>query len=333
MPRTRSILAKGALLAGIAWVANAVAAPATTTRVWTIGFVPKLVGIPYFEAMRQGFEKAGSVFGARITFDGPHDASAPEQIAIVQRLIDQRLDAVGVSADSTSLLEEQATSAQNAGVLFYSSDSQVAGADVALRVSPATPEAIATAVADQMAAQIGGAGDVALVSGGPTASNLYRWIVAIKQLMAKKYPRMRIRDTLYVGEAVGEAATGTANLLASDPEIRGVIGVNSTATAGAAKAVLEAGLAGRVVVTGITDPNLIRPYVRAGVVKSAVLWNPVDLAYLTTWGVVRLLEHKPFAASNVVPGLPEAVSYDPATHTLLLGKPLVITAANVDLGF
>ena len=333
MPRIQPLLARSVLLTGIACNQIAFAATATTTRIWSIGFVPKLVGIPYFEAMRQGFEKAGTVFGAHITYDGPHSASVTEQIAIVQRLVDQRLDAIGVSADSTSLLEEQAASARNAGVLFYSSDSQVAGSDVALRVSPATSEAIATIVAEQMAAQIGGVGDVALVSGGPTASNLYRWIVAIKQRIAKMYPGIRVIDTLYVGEAVGDAETGTANLLTGDPEVRGVIGVNSTATTGAAQAVLEAGLAGRVAVTGITDPNLIRPYVRDGVVKSAVLWNPIDLGYLTVWGVVQLLEHKPLAASNVVPGLPEPVSYDPATHTLLLGKPLVITVENVDLDF
>jgi rhamnose transport system substrate-binding protein len=63
-----------------------------------------------------------------------------------------------------------------------------------------------------------------------------------------------------------------------------------------------------------------------------VLWNPVDLAYLTVWGVVQLLEHKPLQTSNQVPGL-GTVQYFPDTKTLLLGKPLVIDKSNINLDF
>ncbi len=63
-----------------------------------------------------------------------------------------------------------------------------------------------------------------------------------------------------------------------------------------------------------------------------VLWNPVDLAYLTVWGVVQELEHKQIASTDNVPGL-GTVTYDAATRTLLLGKPLVIDKSNVQLDF
>ena len=139
-------------------------------KVWRIGFVPKLIGIPCFNAMKVGLEKGGQAFGARIIYQGPTTASLSGQTEIVQSMINKRFDAVGVSANSPTALEAQATQATNEGVLFYSSDSQVDGNDLTLRVSQANDQDLADAVVDQLAQQINATGDVAFVSGGPTAT-------------------------------------------------------------------------------------------------------------------------------------------------------------------
>jgi rhamnose transport system substrate-binding protein len=304
-----------------------------SAKTWRIGFVPKLVGIPYFSAMRQGFDKAGKAFGAKITYQGSTTASISGQVEVTQSLINKHLDAVGVSSNSPTALAAQADAAQKAGVLFYSSDSQVDGPSVSLRVAQANDQDIGFTVVDQIASQIGGSGDIAMVSGGATATNLNVWIGFMKQRLAEKYPGVHLVSIQYAGEDISKATDLTAQLLSAYPNLKGVIGVNSTAVPGAAQAVLRAGLTGKVAVTGITDPNGIRPFVRNGVVKSVVLWNPIDLGYVTAWGVIQLLEHKPLAASNQIPGITDPVAYDDKTKTMLLGKPLVITAANIDLDF
>lgn len=319
------------LLAGFASVLLAASAPAHA-KTWRIGFVPKLIGIPYFDAMKVGLEKGGEAFGAHIVYQGPTTASVSGQAEIAQGMINKHLDAVGVSANSPTALEVQATRAQKAGILFYSSDSQVDGDAVSLRVAPADDQGIGYTVVDQMAQQIGGNGDIALVSGGPTATNLNVWIGYMKQRLAEKYPNIKIVSIQYAGEDISKATELTAQLLSAYPHLKGVIGCNSTAVPGAAQAVLRAGLSGKIAVTGITDPNTIRTYVNDGTVKSVVLWSPVDLAYATVWGVVQILEHKPLQPTNTVPGL-GTLSYDATTKTLLLGKPLVIDKSNINLNF
>ena len=318
-----------AVLIGLAAATLSVSADAKT---WRIGFVPKLIGIPYFSAMQQGCEKAGKAFGARIVYQGPTTASVSGQVEIAQSLINKHLDSVGVSANSPTALEAVAAKARAEHVLFYSTDSQVDGPDVALRVSQADDRQLAETVVDTLASEIGGAGDVALISGGPTATNLNNWIGFMKKRMASAYPNMHVVSIQYAGEDNAKATELTAQLLSAYPHLKGVIGVNSTAVPGAAQAVLRAGLTGKVQVTGITDPNSIRQYVNQGVVQKIVLWNPIDLGYLTVWGVVQLLEHKTLAATNDVPGL-GSISYDAATRTLLLGKPLVIDKSNIALNF
>ncbi|HEX7388933.1 MAG TPA: substrate-binding domain-containing protein, partial [Acidiphilium sp.] len=137
----------------------------------------------------------------------------------------------------------------------------------------------------------------------------------------------------YAGEDINKATQVTGQLLSAYPHLKGIVGINSTAVPGAAQAVLRAGLSGKVAVTGITDPNSIRPFILNGTVKSVVLWNPIDLGYLTCWGIMQELEHKPFKTENTVPGLAQKVKYFPKTNTLLLGNPLVINKSNVSLNF
>ncbi len=318
-----AVIAGGAMLVG--------AAPASA-KTYTIAFVPKLVGIPYFNAMKQGLDNAAKKFPVKIVYQGPTTASVSGQVQIAESLINKHLDAVGVAANSPTALEAVAKKAKDAGVIFYSSDSQVSGPDVSLRVSQADDKQLAETVIDQLAQQIGGKGDVAFVSGGPTATNLNVWIGFMKDHMKAKYPDMKLVSIQYAGEDISKATDVTAQLLSAYPNLKGIVGVNSTAVPGAAQAVLRAGMSGKIAVTGITDPNTIRPFVNNGTVKSVVLWNPVNLGYLTAWGVLQELEHKPLTAENDVPGLGK-IQYFPKTKTLLLGKPLVITKANIQLNF
>ena len=305
---------------------------AASAKTWRIGFVPKLIGIPYFDAMKVGLDKGGAAFGAHINYQGPTTASVSGQTEIAESMINHRLDAVGVSANSPTALEPQAARAASHHVLFFSSDSQVSGDNVALRVSQASDEALGNACVDQLGTAMGKPGDGALISGGPTATNLNAWIGFMKSRMASAYPGMHLVSIQYAGEDTSKATELTAQLLSAYPHLKGIFGVNSTAVPGAAQAVLRAGLSGKVAVTGITDPNTIRPYVTGGTVKSVVLWNPSDLGYLTVWGVTQLLEGKTLSASNDVPKL-GTVSYDASTKTLLLGKPLVIDKSNISLDF
>ncbi len=160
-------------------------------------------------------------------------------------MINKRFDAVGVSANSPTALEAQATQATNEGVLFYSSNSQVDGNDLTLRVSQANDQDLADAVVDQLAQQINATGDVAFVSGGPTATNLNGWIADMKSYMAEKYPNMKIVSIQYAGEDISKATELTAQLLSAYPQLKGIIGVNSTAVPGRRKRCCRPGFRGR----------------------------------------------------------------------------------------
>src|SRR5699024_11166599 len=53
----------------------------------SIAVVPKLVGIPYFNASETGAEKAGEELGVNVQYTGPTEADASQQVQEIENLI------------------------------------------------------------------------------------------------------------------------------------------------------------------------------------------------------------------------------------------------------
>jgi len=52
-----------------------------------VAFVPKLVGIPYFNAMEKGGNQAAKDLGVEFVYTGPTTADSAAQIQIIDNLI------------------------------------------------------------------------------------------------------------------------------------------------------------------------------------------------------------------------------------------------------
>ncbi|MGG3467288.1 autoinducer 2 ABC transporter substrate-binding protein [Neobacillus pocheonensis] len=295
---------------------------------YTIAFIPKLVGFPYFTSMNEGAQKAAKEFGVNVIYQGSTTADVSEQSKIISGLIDQGVDAIGVAANSPTALNQLVSKAKQKGIMFYTTDSNVDSSDNSLFVQQASDKDLGYAMADSIAEQIGGAGDIALLSGGSTATNLNAWISFIKERLSANHPKIKIIDVRYAGEDTNASTQMAAQVIAANPGLKGFIGVSAANTPGIAEAVKQAGKTGKIAVTGIALPNVVKPYILSGVVKEAILWDPVKLGYLTVWGVLQELEGKQLAEENEVPGVGK-VHYDSNTKTLLLGPPLIFDASNI----
>lgn len=82
-------------------------------------------------------------------------------------------------------------------------------------------------------------------------------------------------------------------------------------------------------VIGLSLPNMCKPYVHAGVVESIVLWNTVDLGYLTVYAARAL------GAGGLTPGarnLPAGRLGEIVVEgdQVMLGAPFVFSEKNID---
>ena len=61
---------------------------------------------------------------------------------------------------------------------------------------------------------------------------------------------------------------------------------------GAADAITQAGLIGKIAVVGQSTPNQMKPFIKNGAVKSDVLWNPVELGYASAYVMRAVIDGK-----------------------------------------
>ena len=82
-------------------------------------------------------------------------------------------------------------------------------------------------------------------------------------------------------------------------------------------------------VTGLSLPNMCKPYVRDGIISSIVLWNTADLGYLTVYAADALARGRLApGATRLEAGRLGEVAVD--GDEILLGTPFVFTKDNIE---
>lgn len=296
-----------------------------------IAFIPQLIGIPYFSAMEKGGQKAAEDLGVEYMYTGATQASAAEQVKIMDSLIKQKVDAISLSVLDSSSTNPYIEKAQEAGIKVYTSDSDAPDSAREFYVAQASDEDLGRTLMDRLAAQMDEKGQVGIVSGESTATNLNTWIEFMKKEASEKYPDIEIVDVRYTQGGSSEQALKQAQeLMTRYPDLKGLVGVASSTIPGVAQAVQQEGKAGKVAVIGYGSPATVKPFIESGVMKESVLWDAYELGYLTVWAGKMAAEGKAFEATNNVEGLSNPVTYDADSKVLLLGKPLVIDKDNVN---
>jgi rhamnose transport system substrate-binding protein len=327
----KTLVACAVLLLGATWGLSGCTKPsASEPRPVKIAFVPKVQGIPYFDAMNTGGLDAARQLGVQWVSVGPATVDPVAQVKIIKQLVEQRPDVIVVAPNDPDSVAPAIAEARAKGIHVMTSDTDAPASQRELFVNQASAEGIGESLTDALMAKMGGTGKYAIVSCGPAATNLNSWIAVQKQYTAQRYPGAQLVDTIFAGEDQGTATSMAAQLMNSHPDLTGLVGECSTAAPGVAKAVREAQKISRVYTVGVGTPQAIKPYLEDGSCSTSVLWNVESLGYLTAWVAKQLADGKPLARTNKVSAELPAVKFDPAARTLLLGDPLLITTANVD---
>jgi rhamnose transport system substrate-binding protein len=307
--------------------AGASAAAAT----YKVAFVPKLQGVPYFEAMNAGGQKAAAALGnVEWLYQGPTQADAAAQADIVRSYIQQKVNTLIVAPNDPDSMAPLLQQAKDAGIHVATADTDAPSSVREAFVNQATAEGIGRGLTDSLLKAMGGGGKYAIVSCGQTAENLNSWIEVQKAYTATQYPQAQIVDIVYAGEDQAKSTQMATDLMNAHPDLTGLVGECTSSAPGVAQAVRDANKVGQVFTVGLGTPQSMKPYLEDGSSTAAILWDVENLGYLTAWTGAQLAEGKQFAATNNVSPDLSAVTYDETTKTLLLGPPLSITKENVD---
>ncbi|BEL07668.1 autoinducer 2 ABC transporter substrate-binding protein [Actinoplanes sichuanensis] len=300
-------------------------------KTYKVAFVPKLQGVPYFEAMNAGGKEAAAALGnVEWLYQGPTQADAAAQADIVRSYIQQKVDTLIVAPNDPDSMAPLLQQAKDAGIHVATADTDAPTSVREVFVNQATAEGIGQGLTDSLLTAMGGKGKYAIVSCGQTAENLNSWIEVQKAYTKEKYPDAEIVDIVYAGEDQAKATQMATDLMNAHPDLTGLVGECTSSAPGVAQAVKDAGKIGKVFTVGLGTPQAMKPYLQDKSSTAAILWDVENLGYLTAWAGAQIAQGKPFAATNNVSSDLSAVAYTEANKMLLLGPALAITDKNVD---
>ncbi|MEV0233168.1 rhamnose ABC transporter substrate-binding protein [Nonomuraea sp. NPDC050786] len=297
-----------------------------------IAFLPKQVNNPYFTIADDGGAAAAKEFGGEAKEVGPSEASASSQVSYINTLIQQKQDAIVISANDPNAVVPALTRARAAGIKVVSYDSDTAPAGRHVFVNQASAEDLGRTEVQLLAEQIGHKGKIAVLSATPNATNQNTWIDFMKDELKKpEYKEMELVKVAYGNDEDQKSFTETQGLLRSYPDLAGIISPTTVGIAAAARYLSDSPYKGKVKLTGLGTPNQLKKFVKDGTIEAFELWNPADLGYLASYAAAALASGQISGAEGEKFKAGKLGEYTVgAKGEVLLGKPTVFNKENID---
>jgi len=306
MPRTRTarraVAAIGAAaLAGamltacsssVKTSADATGSPTSTgiKKGLLVYFIPKDTQNPYEVLADKGGEKALTELGGKVVVSSGTQDTAAAQIPSIQAAIQAHANAIVIAGNDPSALCPTLNQAASAGIAIVSFDSDISCGTSPnhLFINQANTAQVGTSEVDLLAKEIGGKGQVAILSAAASATNQNAWIGYMKQELTK-YPNMQLVSTVYGNDDPATSLTVLQGLLSAYPNLRGIISPTTVGISTAAQYLdTHKSLLAHLTLTGLGLPSQMRTYVEDGTVAEFELWNPSNLGYLAGYAAASL---------------------------------------------
>jgi rhamnose transport system substrate-binding protein len=227
-----------------------------------VAMVVKVLGINYFDVGRDGGQEAAKELGdVELIYAGPTAATVEQQIAVIDTLI----------ANDAHALIPTTKKAMQRGITVLSFDSGIVPDGRAMQVNAPHDDLVGANHVRMITKTIGGEGEIA-------TTNQNIWIEKMKEELKKPhYAKVTLVGVVYGDDAADKSYREAQGLIKGHPNLKGIISPTAVGIIGACRAVTDAGLIGKVYVTGHGLPSEMKPNVLSGVSQTFQLWNPADL--------------------------------------------------------
>jgi rhamnose transport system substrate-binding protein len=294
----------------------------------TIAMMPKSKGNAYFIACQKGADEAAKELGVKLIWDGPTEPDSAKQNEMIDSWIARGVDVIAVACENREGIASVLKKARGRGikVITYDADSTADARD--FFVNQATPEGIGNTLMDTAATILGGKGEFAIITASLTAGNMIEWQKAIEARRSSKYPDVKMATIRPCDDLQQKALVEAKTIMNAHPNVKLIMAICSPAVPGAAEAVKQSGRRD-VKVIGLGLPSENKRYVHDGVTDTVVLWNTMDLGYLTVHAAKAVKD------GTLKPGDAQFKAGRLGTmnikgDNILLGEPFKFTKENID---
>jgi len=281
--RGNSLRWLGGLVAVVLVIAACGGTPATSSPTATgkafIPLISKGFQHQFWQAVKQGAEKAATQFNVKIDFQGPENESqVDKQLEMLQTVLNQKPSALCFAALDSKAAIPLLQKFKDAKIPVIGFDSGV-DSDIPLATAATDNIAAAGLAADKMAALIGGSGEVAVVAHDQTSRTGIDRVKGFTDQIKSKYPNIKIVATQYGGGDQLKSTDLTKAILQANPNLKGVFGANEGSAIGVLNGVKESGKSGKVTVIGYDSGQQQMDAIRAGTMAGAITQDPIGIGF------------------------------------------------------
>lgn len=260
-------------------------------------FTYKLVH-PWWDAVALGMEDAARQYGKQgviITYEylAPPAVSAQDQIRRLEDAALRGFDVIGVDVADVDAVTPAINALLDQGqrvMTFSSSDApREDGCRRIAYVGNTHNFQDGADLTQALCQRLGGKGKVAVLVGTPGAPCHEDRALGVKSVVAQ-YPDMEIVELEYDEDTVEKAYRFTKAFLERHPDLAGVVCCNMSNPVGAARAVVEAGRQGQVVIVGMDHDQEALGYLRDGVIYALGVQDCYSIGFDTIQVAVKIAD-------------------------------------------
>lgn len=301
---------------------------------FTIAIVPKDSTNPWFVRMEEGVKRYAADTGLDVFQKGPAETDATMQAQVIQDLIAQGVDAIGVVPVDPGALETVLKEALDAGIVVVTHEG-ASQQNTMYNIEAFNNSQYGAFIMDNLAEAMGGEGLYTTMVGHVTNASHNEWADGGVAHQKEKYPNMTLlaEEPRVESQDNGETAYQTAKeLLKKYPDLKGIMGTSSFDAPGVARAIDELGLKGKVFTAGTGMPAANAQILKDGSVAALTLWDPAEAGYAMAELARQILAKEEIKApvNLKAPGYTEMKFAEGSDKVLEGAGWVVITAENVD---
>jgi ribose transport system substrate-binding protein len=244
----------------------------------------------FWQAVKQGSDKAASDLNVRITFEGPESESqVDKQVEMLQAALDKKPQAICLAALDSKAVVPLLERAQTAKVPVVGFDS---GVDSTIPVTTAATDnlAAAGAAADKMSSLIGDEGEVGVIVHDQTSRTGIDRRDGFVNRMKDKHPKVNIVDIQYGGGDHLKSTDLAKAMMQARPNLKGFFGANEGSIIGVLNAVKELNKTGKIVVIGYDSGKQQIDAIRSGAEAGAITQDPIGIGYKCVESAVKAIK-------------------------------------------
>jgi len=278
--------------------------------------VVKIAGIPWFNRMAGGVERAAKELGVNASLVGPATADPAPQVQMVEDLVTRGVNAVCVVPNDAKALVPVFQKAREKGIVVITHESPFETEAIDWDVETIDNVQFGRNPIDAIVRKLEETGEIknyspenpagfVMLVGSLTVPLHNFWADVALEYVKEKYPFLKeLTSRLPTAESVEDSRAAVLDLITTyGDQFKAVIGWGSLGPIGAAQAVAEKGMEDKIIVVGDAIPSTVAPYLKTGAVDWAQLWDPKDAGYAMVYIAKQILDGVEIKEGMEIPGL------------------------------